>query len=365
MSRRTSLRRWSLAAASAASLLALAPSSARAQFSSVTFFGDSFSDMGMADVLSAIAGLPDQTPTPPYWPGPPPLNFPGTATNGPTWTALFASMLGRAGDERTAIGLPPGPGIPVIPTGNNFAISGARTGTFGTGGFPIGLLSQLGLFAGITPPGAPPLPIAPRAVDPTGLYVVWAGVNDIRDLADAAPPDALPAIQTAVGNVAFAVRQLALGGARSLLVPLAPNSSMVPEVALDPAAAARRAAYTQTFNTLLQGALGQLAAQFPAADFRTFDLDPIYAAIIADAARGGATYGITNVAIPCFGVPGLVPPSDCDRALFADALHPTTRAHRLVAGVALAAVVPEPATLALVAGGLAVLAVGARRARRG
>ena len=358
MFRRVPLRRWSLAAASAATLLALAPAAASAQPSSITFFGDSFTDMGMADVLAAIAGLPDQTPEPPYWPGPPPLNFPGTATNGPTWAAYFASALGRPGDALTALG-PPG-----LPTGNNFAISGARTGLLGTGGFPIGLQTQLGLFAGISPlPAVIPAP-APRVIDPTGLYVVWAGVNDIRDLAGAAPANPLPAIQAAVANVAGVAQQLALNGARSFLVPHAPNSSIAPQVALSPATAARRAAYTATFNGLLEMALGQLQLQFPGARFATFDLDPLYAAVVADAAAGGTVYGITNVTTPC--LPGFgVPPSDCDAALFADGLHVTTRAQMLVADVALAAVVPEPATLALVAGGLAVLAVGARRARRG
>ncbi len=355
MSRRAPLRRRWLAAAATA-LLALAPAAAAAQpWSSITFFGDSFSDMGMADVLSAIVGNVDPTPEPPYWPGPPPLFFPGTASNGPTWTSYFASALGRPSDALTAVA-PPG-----VPSGNNFAISGARTGLLGTGGNPIGLQSQLALFAGIVPPGVP-LALAPRAVDPTGLYVLWAGVNDLRDLADAAPVNPLPSIQSAVANVAGAAAQLATNGARSFLIPRAPNSSVVPEVALSPATAARRLAYTTTFNVLLDAALAQLAAQFPTARFTTFDLDPLYGAIIADAATGGARYGITNVSAPCF--PGFgVPASDCDVSLFSDALHPTTRAHALVANVALAAVVPEPATVALVGGGLALLALGARRRR--
>jgi len=353
------IHRWSLAA-TAGALLALAPALASAQWSSITFFGDSFSDMGLSDVLAAAAGIPDPTPEPPYWPGPPPFNFPGTTTNGPTWTAYFASLLGRPGDGLTAIA-PPG-----IPSGNNFAISGARTGLFGTAGYPIGLQSQLGLFAGFSPPGVS-LTLTPRVVDPNGLYVVWAGVNDIRDLADLAPANPLPAIQTAVANVAGVVASLAANGARSFLVPQAPNSSVVPEVALSPATAARRAAYTATFNALLAGAIAQLSVQFPTARFSTFDLNPLYAAIVADAATGGTQYGITNVDRPC--LPGFgVPASDCDVALFSDALHPTTRAHALVAGVAFDAVAaiatPEPSTVALVAGGLALLGVGARRTRR-
>jgi outer membrane lipase/esterase len=255
-------------------------------------------------------------------------------------------------------------GPPGLPTGNNFAISGARTGVLGTAGLPIGLLSQYGLFNGISPvPALIPAP-APRAVDPTGLYVIWGGVNDIRDFAGAPPVDPVAALQGSVANVAFLAQQLALGGARSFLIPHAPNSSVVPEVAGDPAAAALRAAFTATFNGFLDAALGQLALAFPTAHFDTFDIDPLYAAVAADAATGGHVYGFTNVTTPC--LPGFgAPPSDCDKALFSDRLHPTTRAQRFVAVVGAQAVVPEPATVALVASGLALLAVGARRTRRG
>ena len=209
MSSRAPLRRWSLAIASGVALLAVTPPTAAAQrYSSLTFFGDSFTDMGMADLLAAFGGIADPTSTPPY--------APGTFTNGPTWAAYFANLLGHPADA-----------APALAGGNNFAIGGARTGLLGTGGYPIGLLSQLSLFGGGTPiPGLPPL--GPRPIDPTGLYVVWGGVNDIRDAAELPAAQQLPAVQNAVTNVAFITRTLALGGANTLLVPLAANSGLAP-----------------------------------------------------------------------------------------------------------------------------------------
>src|SRR5690349_17724735 len=119
MPSRAAPRRWSLAIASAVALLVVTPPIASAQrYSSLTFFGDSFTDMGMADLLAALGGIPDPTSTPPY--------APGTFTNGPTWAGYFAQLLGHPADA-----------APALAGGNNFAIGGARTGLLGTGGFPI------------------------------------------------------------------------------------------------------------------------------------------------------------------------------------------------------------------------------------
>src|ERR1041384_4249839 len=64
--------------ASAAVLLVAVPAVptvATAQpFTSVTYFGDSFTDTGNGDILAGLLGVPDLTPTPPY--------FPGRASNG-------------------------------------------------------------------------------------------------------------------------------------------------------------------------------------------------------------------------------------------------------------------------------------------
>jgi hypothetical protein len=76
-------------------------------------------------------------------------------------------------------------------------------------------------------------------------------------------------------------------------------------------------------------------------------LDTLFDNILLDAAAGGTRYGFVNVTTPC-----LTPVvSSCAGALFADALHPATT-------------VPEPTTIALVAGGLLMLTGLRRRSQR-
>ena len=85
--------------------------------------------------------------------------------------------------------------------------------------------------------------------------------------------------------------------------------------------------------------------------------------------RYPSVYGFANTSVPCllnFGTPAQIP---CDVSVFADEFHPTGRAHAVVAQAAYdlvvggrnVAAIPEPSTVALLAGGLVVLAVGARR----
>src|SRR5262249_55921884 len=161
------------------------PVAALAQFSSVTFFGDSFTDTGNGDILSTMFLGTDLTPTPPY--------APGRASNGPVWADYFAASLGHSADA-----------APSLAGGRNFAVGTARTGLNGASGFPVGVLSQLGTLY----PGAP-------FTDPTGLYVIFAGSNDVFDAALlASASDQNAALAAAVDNIALAATTLYGDGAR-------------------------------------------------------------------------------------------------------------------------------------------------------
>jgi len=184
-----------------AALLLVAPVAAHAQpFSSLTFFGDSFTDTGNGDILAGLFGVPDPTPSPPY--------APGRATNGPVWAEYFAAALGHPLDA-----------APSLAGGRNFAVGTARTGTTGALGLPIGMLSQLGAYAtsGQTP-------------DPTGLYVLFGGSLDVFDAALLATQSQRDvALGTAAGNLAAIVSQLYAVGARSFLVPSLANVGLTPQ----------------------------------------------------------------------------------------------------------------------------------------
>jgi outer membrane lipase/esterase len=313
--------------ASTATLLVVgAPHAAAAQpFANLTFFGDSFTDTGNGDIIAGMLGAPDLTPTPPY--------APGRASNGDVWADYFARTLLRPQDA-----------APSLAGGRNFAVGTARTGATGVLGLPIGMLSQLAQYqtSGLTTSGA-------------GLYVLFGGSLDIFDaalLATQAERDA--AVGAAANNVAFLASQLYGLGARQFLVPSIANVGLSPR-GLASGQAALLGALTSEFNDALGLRIAGLQGTLVGSTFYGLDLDDLFTRVRADAAAGGTTYGLTNATVPCFLGPS------CATSVFADDLHPTTAAHALIAAAAVDAVVPEPATLALVGGGLLALAAVRRR----
>lgn len=353
-SRRPRLWSWAIAAA----LTAATPAAAVAQpFSSLTFFGDSYTDSGNGDILATLLGAPDPTPSPPY--------APGYISNGPTWAAYFAAALGRPGDAAPAL----------LPFGaRNYAIGTARTGlTGGFGAVPLGMLSQLGVhngacaFGPVCPPG--------RAGDPTGLYTLFGGGNDVFDAAAlASAADREAALQAAVNNLATIATALYAGGARSFLVPNVSDVGQFPAGLANPAGPARLGALSARFNDLLAARLALLDATLPGSTFYGLSLDALFDNIRRDARTGGARYGITNTTVPCFPPPFGAGLPSCEGSAFVDPLHATTAVHELIAEAAYRRVVfgvdvvaiPEPATVVLLAGGLVLIAAwGRARSARG
>jgi phospholipase/lecithinase/hemolysin len=334
-------RRWLRVAAALVLVSSAVPSAVRAQgpFTSLTVFGDSYSDTGNAKILAAFAGLPDPAPSPPF--------FMGRFSNGPVWVDYFAQLLGLPGGAMPAF-------LPSAPTGN-YAVGGARS--VNTGPVPpqspstqLQIARYLGANAG--------------SIDPTGLFVLFAGGNDMRDVGALPTAAARQAatVQAAL-NVAQQAGLLAAAGAHALLVPTLGDVSLLPESQMTPGRAAALQGLTSLFNNTLTTQLATLNAAFPTTTFYSLQLDDLLTAIRADAAAGGTQFGILNVDVPCL-LPGA--PS-CDVSLFYDDQHPTTVGHRIIANAALAsvtpAVVPEPSTVALVGGGLLALGIAARRRR--
>lgn len=304
---------------------------ANASYTSLTVFGDSLSDTG--NVFLATGGA---VPVPPY--------YQGRFSDGPVWIDVLAAGLG----------LPMG-AVPSLLGGGNYAFGGARSGV---GGFPPGTLAQIGgLWAPTTP-----------AADPTGLYVLVVGGNNMRDArsayptfsaADAAGRQAV-ADQTAV-DIISGLGLLASKGARNVLIANLPDLGNTPEaVGLGVVAASSDA--SARFNALMPVILG-VGAQTFGLNMSFLDMAGRAAAIIADATtNGGAVYGITNVSTPCGPFPGSIG-IGCDVSMFSDALHPSARAHQLLGEQALLAVgvIPEPATALLMLAGVAGLITARRR----
>lgn len=306
-------------------------------YTSLTVFGDSLSDTG--NVLITTGGA---VPQPPY--------FNGRFSDGPVWIDFVAGQLG----------LPSGavPALWHVDPGSNYAFGGARTGS---GASPPGLLAQ---FGGLWAPNHP------TGADPTGLYVVVGGGNDMRDARTAFPggggADGVgrqAAATAAAINIATLVGGLATAGARHVLIVNLPDLGDTPEAIAGGVVAASRDA-SMRFNAALAGLPGALETAYAGLDVDLADWFGLFQAVLNDP----SAFGITNTSAPCNGFPGspnLGVETACLASVFSDDVNPSSHMHGLLARSALDALgIPEPTPLALVSLALVTLAVLARRRRR-
>jgi outer membrane lipase/esterase len=328
-----SLRRLAGAAAlfSAALAATMAPSVATAAgtspFSDLVIFGDSLSDTG--NLSLATGGL---------YPGNAQPYAPGRYSNGLLWTDFLAAGLGDANDAASyRLG------------GNNYAFAGARTGS--GSGVP-GLLDQTSLWATTQP------------ADANALYVLVGGGNDMRDARTDAPGNSVLegkfrqiSAANAVANLQSSLGVLAAHGAKHVLVSSLADLGNTPEAQLLGVGAASSDASLQ-FNLLMPGLL-QYGAVL-GLDVTFLDMAGVVSAVRANP----AAYGIADIDHPCAGFFFSTGVS-CDFSAFSDVLHPSSRAHELIAGAAFSALgvtaVPEPQTVALMLAGLAVIGALSRR----
>ena len=301
--------------------------SAQRTYSSLTMFGDSFSDVGNAAALTAGAA-------------------PARFSNGDVWSDHLASRLGRSGDATPAFLSASASGV--------YAVGGALTAP----GTATGTATQIGRWCLFTA-GA-----CTRAADPTGLYTLFAGGNDVR-LAATLGTDAArrAATVTAAQNLVGQAQSLFMTGARSILFAYLPDLGLTPDRITTPASSTL-SELTRLFNATLETGINQLRLGAPSATFFDLRLDNLFANLVARPAQ----FGFTNTSGSCIAA-GQLP--TCTGYVFWDGLHPTAAAHEL-AGIAAynlvaynqnVGVVPEPSTVVLLGSGVVMLA-GAVRVRR-
>ncbi len=267
--------------------------SPRLLFSQMYVFGDSLSDDGNLFALSGGAA----PPSPPY--------FNGRFTNGPVWVEDLAPRLGLAAN-------------PAI----NFALGGATSAAGNTINAALpGLQQQVDGFVAAAP-----------AADPNGLYVVWAGANDYLG-------GGSTDVAGTVNNVAAAVNKLAAVGARNFMLPNLPNMGATP------GAAAAGTQVQQGLSQLTGAHNAALAAAAqgldvnPNINIALLDVNSLFNQAIASPASLGFT-NATDSLVPGFGGDPSVgnitlpPGTNPNQYLFWDNLHPTARAHALIADTA-------------------------------
>lgn len=262
------------------------------------FFGDSLSDAGY------------------YAPVLPPGTGRFTTNPGPVWSEWMAS---RYGWDAT----------PSNRGGNNFAAGGARVT-----GLP-----------GIPP--SPPTDMAPPLRAQIDSYLlrsggrasanaphfIWSGANDIFFAAGAGlPPLQTQAyVQQTAGEAVAEIGRLAQAGATQLVVINLPDIGATPfGTAQGPAGAAGLTSLSSTYNTtLFRGLSG--------AGVNVLALDSF--ALLSEVQADPVRFGFVNASLPaCGATPSLLctsadllaPGADQD-FVFADGVHPSSGAHRLIA----------------------------------
>ena len=251
-------------------------------------FGDSLSDSG---------NIP--APSPPY--------FAGRWSNGPTYA------------DRLAFGLGIGAGlVPSAAGGTNYARAGARIiGTNGVGEQVVSYLQD-----------------ARWRADRRALYVVFIGGNDLRDglLTAFSDPAFDPAafVDRRLAALGVTLTGLSAFGARNIVVLGLPDLSGLP--GLPPQARPVASFMSARFNAGVQRIvrfLDRLPGRAAFVNVSTF-----FQGLVADALAGGPQFGITNVTDTCLTIVNGMPVAQCanpDQYLFWDPIHPTRRAHDLLA----------------------------------
>ncbi|KRG87712.1 esterase [Stenotrophomonas daejeonensis] len=288
-------------ALAAALALAAVPALAQSPFSKTVFFGDSLTDTGyyrpVLVQLDPSASIVGRFTTNPGW----------------VWSDYLADYYGTNA-------MPNGNGQ----TGDNYAAGGARVGVDNTN--PLNpmlpatpsLKTQLNAY--LTANGG--------KADANALYTVWGGANDLFAVAAGAPAQAT--IGAAVADQVGMVATLEGAGAQYVMVPNLPDIGLTPSSRAGGAVAmAQGTALAKAYNDALFGGLKQAGLQVIPVD--TFS-------ILQEIVANPGSYGFSNVSdMACASASSLTcsplsyaSPGAADAYVFADGVHPTTAAHRIL-----------------------------------
>jgi outer membrane lipase/esterase len=292
-----------------------------APFSQVIIFGDSLSDTG--NVLEATNGL---IPGPPY--------YNGRFSNGPTYAEVLTANLG-------------GSAVSSIHGGTNYAFGGARTDAHFLGPFAT-VLGQVASYQ-----------VQTTKADPNALYIVFAGANNLQDAIMAAGSDPSNAaaigrsvVTNAIDDLQSILTSLDDLGANNVLIPNVPDLGEVPRVL-------ERGEAASQFATSLSLDFNQSLASLVRSEQQNLDI--VYAdtfSFVRGLIDNPGHFGLANVNSRCYSgddlnfTGGGTLCQNPDAYLFWDGIHPTGSGQQPLGQFLTSAVVPEPATVLLVASGM-------------
>ncbi|MFT3756526.1 MAG: autotransporter domain-containing protein [Pseudoxanthomonas sp.] len=285
-------------ALSAATLPALAQS----EYSGVVFIGDSLTDSGafrpgLVQVGGSQAAILGRFTTNP----------------GLVWSEFLADFYGHAEDA-----------VAANQGGDNYAVGGARVAVNG--------VSPFGAIPSMAAQTSAYLAANGGRAYPNALFTVWGGANDLFAVAGG---ESQATIVTAVTTQVGIVGQLQAAGARYVLVPNIPDLGGTPSFRAQ--GAAGMAAGTQ-LATVYNNAL---YAGLQSAGLQVIPLDTF--GFLNEVIANPGAYGFANVtATACGAVQSLLcspanyaTPDAASTYLFADGVHPSTRAHEILSQYAI------------------------------
>ena len=307
-----------------------APALAAGPYSQTVFFGDSLTDGGFFRPLLPASVRP--------------VTGQFTTNPGLVWAQYLADFYGTGAAAN-------GNGQ----TGTNYAAGGARVGISTTGALgPIpSLAAQVNTY----------LAANGGRADSRALFTVWGGANDLFAITNAGAP-AATTIASAVTSEIGIVTQLQNAGAKYILV------ATVPDLGLTPAFRAQGAAVQATGSALSSSYNSSLFSGLASSGLRVIPLDTFN--LLREITASPAAYGFSNItgtacqpqitanSLTC-NPSSYVTPNAPNTYLFADGVHPTSRAHQIVSQYAVS-VLEAPRQLAVLPHSTAV--VGRARADR-
>lgn len=302
------------------------------QISQVYFFGDSLTDSGFND---EFPGLPaGKAPT-------------FTTFGGYTWSQYIAR-------DVKGFGLPvyPGPSPADTITNNSiYPVAGFVSGTLT--GVDYAAAGSTTNSTGFNETWAPSLHqqvgyyLSGHAVDPNAVYFLWSGANDFLSILTIPFPTQLQLLTTANNaaiNIANEVSRLSAAGAKRIVVLSLPNLGYVPLITglastfNVPTLPASMQTVTFTFNSMLNTQLGKVIAQYGVKVLYVDVYNLLNNVILATQAGNpyvvsGQSFKFVNYTSPaCSTVASAIqcPSTAPNNYIFADVVHPTGMAHRLL-----------------------------------